>query len=56
MTTTSRLLKYKEMRENLIFQKKIMNDEMEIHVSKEFETSVGVKLVKRELLQGLTFF
>ena len=33
-----------------------MNDEMEIHVSKEIETSVGVKLVKREHLQGLTFY
>jgi len=56
MTTTSRLLKYKEMRENLIFQTQIMNDEMEIHVSKEIETPVGIKLVKHEHLQGLTFY
>ena len=55
MTTTSRLLKYKEIRENLIFQTKIMNDEMEIHISKEIKTPVGIKLVKHKHLQGITW-
>ena len=56
MGTTSRILKYKEIRDYLSYKILETDNEVKIKVQDFIETPIGVKKIKKNQLMGVTFY
>jgi hypothetical protein len=56
LATSSRLLKYKEICDNVSFNVKHANDEIQIFISDKLKSLIGTKNIRSNQLGGLTFY
>ena len=56
MATTSRLLKYKEVHNHLIFKVDSNDKETNIYINSILDTPIGAKTLEKGQLSGLTFY
>ena len=56
MSTSSRILKYKEIRDHLSYKIVEYDNKVKIEIQDFIETPVGVKQIKRKHLMGVTFY
>ena len=56
LTTTSRLLKYREINLYLNYSVESCSDEIIIRIKKNINTPVGEKILSKIHLQGITFY